>query len=92
MGLWHSHDGNHFLLKIYRIDKKEFFNYYYLNYVIRNNLISEEDFFRHVWEIVQTRIKNLKAQDPFSSIHAIYRQNLAKLQQFQKWFEEKNSR
>ncbi|RZK38106.1 MAG: hypothetical protein EOO90_23380, partial [Pedobacter sp.] len=75
MGLWHSHDDNHFLLKIYRIDEKEFSNYYdyHLNYALGNNLTSEEDFFRHAWQIVQTRIKHLEIQDPFSRNHAMHR-------------------
>ena len=87
MGLWHSHDDNHFLLKIYRIDEKEFSNYYdyHLNYAIGNNLISEEDFFRHVWQIVQSRTKHFEMQDPFSNNHGMHRHNLAKLQQFRKY-------
>ena len=87
MGLWHSHDDNHFLLKIYRIHEKEFSDYYsyHLNYAIENDLTEEEDFFRHVWQIVQTRIKHLEIQDPFSRNHAMHRQQLEKLQQFQKY-------
>ncbi|MEH3113430.1 hypothetical protein [Pedobacter terrae] len=89
MGLWHSHDDNHFLLKIYRIDEKEYADYYsyHLNYAQENNLASEKDFFRHVWQIVQTRIKHFEMQDPFSSNHGMHRQNLAKLQQFQKYLK-----
>lgn len=87
MGLWYSHDDNHFLLKIYRMDEKEFPDYYnyHLNYTLENNLLGEKDFYRHVWEIVQSRIKHIEAQDPFSSSHAMHRQNLEKLQQFQKY-------
>ena len=87
MGLWHSHDDNHFLLKIYRIDEKELSNYYdyYVNYALGNNLAGEEDFFRHVWQIVQSRIKHFEMQDPFSNNHGMYRQNPAKLQQFQNY-------
>ncbi|GGE66348.1 hypothetical protein GCM10011413_36100 [Pedobacter psychrotolerans] len=87
MGLWHSHDDNHFLLNLYRINEERFFEYYnhHLNYALENNLISEEDFFCHVWQIVQTRIKHLEIQDPFSRNHAIHRQSIEKLQQFQKY-------
>lgn len=97
MGLWHSHDDNHFLLKIYRMDGKKFPNYYsyHLNYALENDLASEEDFFRHVWQIVQTRIKHFEIQDPFSRSHAMHRQNLAKLQKFQdylKGIDEWNAR
>lgn len=87
MGLWHSHDDNHFLLKIYRMDAKQFSDYYnyHLNYVLENNLTNEENFFRHVWQIVQTRIKHFEMQDPFSRNHAMHRQQLEKLQFFQKY-------
>jgi len=87
MGLWHSHDDNHFLLKIYRIDESDFSNYYnyHLDYALKNDLASEEDFLRHVWQIVQTRIRHIEIQDPFSRNHAMHRQQLEKLQQFQKY-------
>ena len=71
------------------MDETEFFNYYsyHLNYTLENNLASEEDFFRHVWQIVQTRIKHLEIQDPFSRSHAMHRQQFEKLQQFQKYLK-----
>ena len=89
MGLWTSHDDNHFLLKIYKMGEKEFVDYYnhHLNYALENKLISEEDFFRHVWQIVQTRIKHFEIQDPFSSNHAMHRQKLEKIQKFQKYLK-----
>ncbi len=70
-GLWYSHDDNHFLLKIYKIAEDEFSDYYnhHLKYCLQNELANEEDFFRHVWEIVNTRIKHFNRQDPFSSKH-----------------------
>jgi len=87
MGLWHSHDDNHFLLKIYRMEEKEFPNFYryHLEYAKLNNLTSEEDFFRHVWQTVQTRIRHIEIQDPFSRNHAMHRQQFEKLQQFEKY-------
>lgn len=89
MGLWQNHDDNHFLLKIYRINEKGFSDYYsyHLNYALENNLASAEDFFRHVSQIVQTRIKHYEAQDPFSRNHAIHRQSIEKLQHFQKYLK-----
>ena len=86
-GLWHNHDDNHFLLKIYKMREREFSDYYryHLKYVLKNNLTSEKDFFRHVWQIVQTRIKHIEMQDPFSRNHAMHRQNLEKLQEFRKY-------
>lgn len=87
MGLWQSHDDNHFLLKIYNIDENEFAKYYnyHLKYALKNNLVSEADFFHHVWQIVQNRIKHFEQQDPFSSNHAFHRQSTQKLLQFQKY-------
>ncbi|RYE59579.1 MAG: hypothetical protein EOP48_00405 [Sphingobacteriales bacterium] len=87
MGLWHSHDDNHFLLKIYRIDERklpDFYNYH-LDYALEKNLCNNEEFFGHVWQIVQTRVKHFEAQDPFSSKHAMHRESLEKLRQFQKY-------
>jgi hypothetical protein len=86
MGLWHGHDDNHFLLKIYNIDEKEFADYYgyHLSYALANKFTTEEDFYSHVWQIVQNRIRHFEMQDPFSSNHATHRQNTEKLRQFQK--------
>jgi hypothetical protein len=87
MGLRHSHDDNHFLLKIYMIGEKEFTDYYghHLKHTLENNITSEEDFFRHIWQIVQNRIKHYEAQDPFSGNHARHRKNVEKLQKFQSY-------
>lgn len=84
-GLWSSHDDNHFLLKIYRITENEFPHYYehHLKYCLQNELANEENFFRHVWEIVNTRIKHFNRQDPFSSKHGSNRRSLDKLKKFQ---------
>jgi hypothetical protein len=89
MGLWHSHDDNHFLLKIYQMYEKEFADYYayHLKYTLENNLTSEEDFFGHVWHIVQNRIKHYEMQDPFSRNHAIHRASIEKLRRFQNYLK-----
>ncbi|NRF38535.1 hypothetical protein [Pedobacter foliorum] len=87
MGLSHSHDDNHFLLKIYRMDETVFSDYYrhHLNYALENNLSSEEDFFLHVWQIVVNRVRHYEAKDPFSRNHAIHRNSIEKLQQFKRY-------
>ena len=87
MGLWQNHDDNHFLLKIYSMDGKSFSDYYkyHLSYALENKMPSEQDFFRHVWQIVDNRIKHYEVQDPFSRNHAIHRTSIEKLQQFQKY-------
>ena len=86
IGFWESHDDNHFLLKIYKMDEKEFADYYryHLNYALADQLTTEEDFYNHVWQIVHNRIRHFEMQDPFSSNHATHRQNTEKLRQFQK--------
>lgn len=85
LGLWSSHDDNHFLLKIYKITEDEFPDYYkhHLKYCLKNKLASNEDFFRHVWEIVNIRIKHFNRQDPFSSKHGSNRKSIDKLKKFQ---------
>lgn len=67
IGLWHSHDDNHFLLKIYRMDDKEYSDYcnYHLNYTLENNLVSEEDFFRHVGRSYKLRSNTSRYKIPF---------------------------
>jgi hypothetical protein len=87
IGFWHSHDDNHFLLKIYKMEENHFTEYYkyHLKYSLENNIASEEDFFRHVWQIVRDRIKHYEKQNPFSRNHATHRQSIEKLQQFQKY-------
>jgi hypothetical protein len=89
MGLWHSHDDNHFLIKIYRIEEKEFADYYsyHLNYALENNLVNEEEFFRHVWQILKIRIKHFEIQDPFSNNHGIHKDSLKRLQKFEKYLK-----
>lgn len=89
IGLWHNHDDNHFLLKIYRIDEKEFADYYnyHLNYALENNFVNKEEFFRHVWQIVKIRIKHFEIQDPFSKNHGIHKDSLKKLQLFGKYLK-----
>jgi hypothetical protein len=86
-GSWHKYEDNHFLNKVYRFEVDEFEKYYnyHLAHIIDNNICKEEYFFSKVWGIVEDRIKNLKAKDPFSSYHDRYMFRIEKLQQFQKY-------
>lgn len=88
-GLWRIHDDNHFLLKIYRIEENEFEDYYmyHLDYAMKNSLVDQKEFFRHVWQIVQIRIKHFEAQNPFSNNHGIHKHSLKKLEQFEKYLK-----
>ncbi|SDK93047.1 hypothetical protein SAMN04487898_11351 [Pedobacter sp. ok626] len=71
IGSWHKYEDNHFLNKLYEIDEDKFgeFYKYHLTHTLQNNTCSENAFFFKVWGIVEDRIKNLKAKDPFSSYH-----------------------
>lgn len=86
-GYWHKYEDNHFLKKLYDIgeDKFDEFYKYHLSHTLTNNACDEETFFFKVWGIVEDRIKNLKAKDPFSSYHDRYKFRIEKLQQFQKY-------
>jgi len=87
MGLWHSHNDNHFLLKVYRISEMEFSDFYkyHLDYCLKNNLANEEDFYRYVWEIVNARIKHFERQDPFSRNKKSNKRNLDKTRKFKSY-------
>lgn len=87
IGSWRKYEDNHFLNKIYELDEGKFEDCfkYHLAYALTNNTCSEEAFFFKVWEIIEDRIKKLKAEDPFSGYHDKYLFRVDKLQQFQKY-------
>lgn len=87
LGFWHDHDDSHFLLKIYKLSESHFDDYYryHLKYSLDNHIASEEDFFRHVWQIVQNRIRHYEMQDPFSANHTIHKRSIKRLRQFQSY-------
>lgn len=87
IGTWRKYEDNHFLNKTCEIEEDEFevFYNYHLSHVLENNVCNEEAFFVNVWEIVEDRIKHLKAKDPYSTYHDRYVFRIGKLQQFQKY-------
>ncbi|WGQ11381.1 hypothetical protein QG516_06910 [Pedobacter gandavensis] len=87
IGFWHKYEDNHFLKKLYKINDDEFdvFYKYHLSHSLEHNVCTEEDFFIKVWEIVNDRVRNLKAKDPYSASHDRYVLWIGKLQQFQKY-------
>ncbi|WP_316849074.1 hypothetical protein [Pedobacter agri] len=87
IGFWHNHDDNHFLLKIYSSDEDRFADFYsyHLQYALDKNITKKENFFRHVWQIVNSRIRHFEMQDPFSRKHALHKSNIQKLQAFQRY-------
>lgn len=87
LGFWQKYDDSHFLLKIYKMDGLRYAEYYnyHLEYALENKVGTNEDFFRHVWQIVQSRIRYFENKDPFSSYHDDHVVNITKLQQFQRY-------
>ncbi|MGN7887496.1 hypothetical protein [Dyadobacter sp. 22481] len=63
-----SFQDNHFFLKLYKLVKNEFaeFYNYHLGHYLENFPGDEQDFHRYVSDIVSTRIAQLKLIDPFS--------------------------
>lgn len=73
-GLKTGYGDNHFLLKIYGLDKAEFEAYYthHLNHFISTGKGTEKDFLAHVWQIVQKRIEYFERKDrSHPGIHGI---------------------
>ncbi len=62
LGLKRGYGNNHFLLKIYGLDKTNFECYYtcHLNYFLSSDQDAEKDFLSHVWYIVQKRIEHFE--------------------------------
>lgn len=87
VGFWHKYEDNHFLNKIYFINKVEFSEYYdyHLNYALSVTTCTEKQFFFRVWGIIEDRIKLLKAEDPYSRYHDRYMLRIDILQQFQQY-------
>jgi hypothetical protein len=77
-------EDNFFLLKIYEIDGKEYglFYDYQLDFYLKANPDKEEAFFNHVYDIVISRIRHFKRQDPFSSKYASGLEQTRKLEAF----------
>jgi DNA mismatch repair ATPase MutS len=71
-------------LKIYEIDETENSLYYnhQLALYLKGNPGNEEIFFNHVYDIVISRIRHFKRQDPFSSKYASGLEQTRKLETF----------
>jgi len=77
-------EDNFFLLKIYEIDQSEYrlFYDYQLGFYLKRDPDNEETFFNHVHDIVVSRIKHFKRQDPFSSKYASGLEHIGELEAF----------
>jgi hypothetical protein len=77
-------EDNFFLLKIYEIDVTEYslFYDYQLGFYLQANPGKEELFFNHVYDIVISRIRHFKRQDPFSAKYASGIEQTRKLEAF----------
>jgi hypothetical protein len=77
-------EDNFFLLKVYEIDGTDYgvvYNYQ-LGFYLKANPGEEEKFFNHVYDIVISRIRHFKRQDPFSSKYASGLEQTQKLETF----------
>lgn len=72
------------MLKIYEIDVTAYslFYNYQLGFYLKDNPGKEEAFFNHVYDIVVSRIRHFKRQDPFSSKYASGLEQTRKLEAF----------
>ena len=72
------------MLKIYEIEESEYslFYNYQLGFYLQRNPGGEEVFFEHVHDIVVSRIKHFKRQDPFSAKYASGLKNIQQLEAF----------
>ena len=77
-------EDNFFLLKVYKIGETEYnqFYDYQLEYYLKANPASEERFFNQVHDIVISRIRHFKRQDPFSAKYAAGLEQTRKLESF----------
>ena len=77
-------EENFFLLKVYEIEPTKYNGYYHyqLNFYLKANPGKEEAFFNHVHDIVISRIRHFKRQDPFSSKYAAGLEQTRKLEAF----------
>jgi hypothetical protein len=77
-------EDNFFLLKVYKIDGTEYnqFYDYQLDFYLKANPEDEEAFFNHVHDIVTSRIRHFKRQDPFSAKYAAGLEQTRKLESF----------
>ncbi|SDF43576.1 hypothetical protein SAMN05216464_1188 [Mucilaginibacter pineti] len=76
-------EDNFFLLKIYEIDESDYGLFYdfQLGFYLKTNG-KEEVFFNHVCDIVLSRIRHFKRQDPFTSKYASGLEQARKLEAF----------
>ena len=77
-------EDNFVLLKIYEIDGTEYGSFYdyQLGFYLQANPDKEEAFFNHVYDIVISRIRHFKRQDPFSAKYASGLEQTRKLEGF----------
>jgi len=77
-------EDNFFLLKIYEIVESDYGLYYeyHLEFYLKANSGKEEGFFNHVYDIVTSRIRHFKRQDPFSAKYASGIEQTRKLEAF----------
>ncbi|WP_426327994.1 hypothetical protein [Pedobacter sp. R-06] len=86
-GPWRRNADSHFLLKFYRLEIEKYGEYYayHLKHTLENNIAAEEEFFKELWELIETRIKHFRNKNPHSSDHEQNLIRIGKLKQFQEF-------
>jgi len=86
-GPWKRNADSHFVLKLYKLDAREYQDYYahHLNHTLKNKISPEEEFFKQLWELIDTRIKHFRNKNPHGSDHEQNLIRIEKLKQFQKF-------
>jgi len=83
-GVKPGYEDNHFLKKIYTLPHSDQANFYqyHLDYFLNENNHQEQDFFHHVWMLVDNRMRHYESQDPFSPKHPLHLSNISHLKAF----------
>lgn len=78
-----GYEDNHFLKKIYHFDSSHFRPIYDFHLEHFSSSGGEREFYRHLWQLTESRIDYFKSRDPFSRNRATNEYSLARLVEFQ---------
>lgn len=86
-GPWRRNADSHFLLKFYRLEVEKYGEYYayHLKHTLENDIAPEEEFFKQLWGLIETRISYFQSKNPHDSNHEQNLIRIEKLKQFQKF-------
>ncbi|MCF0075690.1 hypothetical protein LZD49_34785 [Dyadobacter sp. CY261] len=87
-----SFHDNHFFLKLYKLRKDDFSDFYnfHLRHYLQNASGAEKDFHSYVSDVVSTRIAQLKLVDPFSKKALRAKAQIEHLKAFHRFLDSVN--